>query len=102
MSKEYETYQLNWDGIHIEIRWAKNWMDFDDGTNMGHLEIRSIEPEKHPLPITETGYRSHFLYAHELNEYGGPENYVEAWLANDSKSQAWAVRKADFQQLALF
>lgn len=102
MNRDYETYQLNWDGIDIEIRWARHWLDFDDETSMGHLEICSIGPEKHPLPMTETGYRSHFIHAQELDQHGGPENYVEAWLANESKSEAWIDCKAGFQQLALF
>ncbi len=34
---------------------------------IAHLEIRSIKPERAPLPITETGYRSHF---HQPEQFG--------------------------------
>jgi len=102
MNKDYETYQLNWDGIDIEIRWARHWLDFDDETSMGHLEICSIGPEKHPLPMTETGYLSRFFSADYFDWFGGPLLYVELWLSHEGRSKAWIDCKARFQQLALF
>ena len=66
------------------------------------MEIRSISPKDHPLPMTETGYRSHFTKADEVNQYGGPANYAEAWLVQDAKLPAWQQRLADYQQMALF
>ena len=100
--KDYETHTMTWQGIDIEIRWTEGWLDFDDGTSMGHMEIRSISPKDHPLPMTETGYRSHFTKADEVNEYGGPANYAEAWLVQDAKLPSWQQRLADYQQMALF
>lgn len=102
MNTEYERHEITWDGIEIEVRWASSWMDFDDGTSMGHLEIQSIAPESSPLPMTETGYKSHFVHANEVNKFGGPLNYFEAWLAEESKSKDWRERKAAFDQMALF
>lgn len=102
MNTDYERQKITWDDIEIEVRWASNWMDYDDGTSMGHLEIQSVCPQKHPLPMTETGYRSHFIYEHEINEFGGPLNYVESWLDAESKSNKWLERKAAFNQMALF
>ncbi|NCN84215.1 MAG: hypothetical protein GW808_05655 [Sphingomonadales bacterium] len=101
MNTEYEIQKITWDGIEIEVRWASNWMDFDDGTSVGHLEIQSVSPQKHPLPMTETGYRSHFIHADEINQFGGALNYIESWLAAESKSNKWLERKAVFSQLAL-
>ena len=102
MMKDYEFHNLTWRGIEIEIRWTQSWVEFDDGTSMGHMEIRSISPKKHPLPLTETGYRSHFMKADAIHEYGGPANYAEAWLDEEAKTPAWQQRLADFRQLALF
>lgn len=57
---ETQTYSLTWhDGvsdIEIEITLKPDY--FKD---VAHLEIRSIAPERAPLPITATGYRSHFF-----------------------------------------
>lgn len=102
MNTDYETQKITWGGIEIEIRWASNWMDFDDGTSMGHLEIQSIAPEHCPLPMTETGYRSHFIHADELNESGCALNFVEDWLAEESNCNKWLERKFAFDQMELF
>ncbi|MBS0473096.1 MAG: hypothetical protein JSR60_18645 [Proteobacteria bacterium] len=47
-------------------------------TGLTHLSIHVLEPSTLKLPITETGYRSHFLS--EAEELGGPLAYVRAWL----------------------
>lgn len=56
---EAQIYSLTWhDGvsdIEIEITLKPDY--FKD---VAHLEIRSIAPERATLPITATGYRSHF------------------------------------------
>jgi hypothetical protein len=70
-----------WNGVRIDI--ACN-MDYSPicrqiyGEAIAHLEIRSVRKE--PLPITETGYRSHFVATDFIEEYGGPAEYVRCWL----------------------
>ena len=57
---EYETYQVTWQGISIEIRHCQNWFSMsEDDFVTQHIEIRS--EGNAPLPITSTGYRSHFV-----------------------------------------
>jgi len=52
----YEVHTCVWQEIEIELKyWPLKW------TVISHLEIRSVSPEKAPLPITETGYKSHFF-----------------------------------------
>ena len=45
-------------------------------------------------PISETGYRSHFLNAQVFEEAGGPVAYAEAWLV--------AVDDGKPKQMSLF
>ena len=45
---------------------------------VAHLDITTIEPPRAPLPITETGYRSHFLHPDEVAAYGGPEAFCQS------------------------
>ncbi len=46
-----QTFSLLWQGIEIEIVYTpRRWSVID------HLDIRSIQPERAPLPITGTGY----------------------------------------------
>lgn len=58
-----------------------------------HVEIETTRPRRAALPITESGYRSHFLEAVELINAGGPVTFVEAWLARESSAEAWRKRE---------
>lgn len=89
MTKNTEISHLDWQGIKIEIRWAKGW-----GLGYSHLELESIAPERAPLPMTGTGYRSHFIDADSVECLGGPAAYVEAWLAEEAKNPAWVAGEA--------
>ena len=50
-----ETHTLIWNDIEIRLTYQPNKWDV-----IAHLEVESINPERAPLPITETGYLSHF------------------------------------------
>lgn len=90
-------YKLVWEGITVSIKHTPHWHGAID-----HIEIRSIKPERAPLPITETGYKSHFIQEEYLNEYGGAEAYVLAWLDAESKSPEWKTRLEESKQFCLF
>ena len=101
MKTDYAIIHKNWNGIEIEIRWNADYVAFDDGGSMAHLEIESISPARAPLPITETGYRSHFIHRSNVDHMGGPEAYVEAWIAEQAQSLAWKTTEANACQYAL-
>ena len=61
-----------------------------------------MAPKKTPLPITETGYRSHFLSPLELVNDGGPVTFVTAWLDREAKGKDWQKRQAVRSQGDLF
>jgi hypothetical protein len=64
--------------------------------------MRSIDPADAPLPITETGYRSHFIAASAVAAAGGPVAYVDVWLTAESETPAWLEREQERLQLPLF
>lgn len=73
-----QSYRFTWQGVEIEavyepLRWGV----------IAHLSIRSIKPERAPLPITGTGYRSHF--------HPAPSNRVAAMWRR--KSSLGSTRK---------
>jgi hypothetical protein len=72
------------------------------GQSQDHIEVESIVPKKAPLPITETGYRSHFVSPLELINDGGPVTFVTAWLDREAKGRDWQKRQAIRQQGDLF
>ena len=71
--------------VKIRITHSRDYIA--SGTD--HIEIESIAPKKAPLPMTETGYRSHFMPALELMNAGGPVTFVTAWLEQEAKGKAW-------------
>lgn len=75
MPDEYETFELWWRGQKLILRWCSNSFVH---AGVAHIEILTEDRSAHPL--SETGYRSHFVPCHEVAESGGPEAYVHAWL----------------------
>lgn len=86
--KVYEIFILKWKGRALTLRWCPQWSE--DIT--AHLEI--VTEDRRPHPISETGYRSHFIARQRVEEAGGPVAYVTLWL--ESKDDGIPV------QLSLF
>lgn len=94
----FETYTFQWEGIEIEvIYWPLIW-----GVT-SHLEIRSLLPERAPLPITETGYKSHFFAPESVDlETQSIVEIVQEWLDSEAKSKDWVRYVEDSRQGDLF
>ena len=97
-------YEIAWQdpatgqSIALSVDHARNYLS--KGTD--HLEIHVVSPKKALLPITETGYRSHFIDALELVNAGGPVSFVSAWLDREARTAAWNKRQTARQQGDLF
>jgi len=63
---------------------------------------RVARADRAVLPVTETGYRSHFVPREEVEALGGPVAYARAWLDHAARSPAWAAHMAASRQLSLF
>ncbi len=98
MNIRYETHQMNWQGIALLVRWAPHWST--GICEIAHLEIKSCD--RQPLPITETGYRSHFIHREHVEEAGGPVAYACAWLDHEAQSEAWKKAQEEARQFSLF
>lgn len=95
---EKQTYRFEWRGIEIEAIYTPlQWKV------IAHLEVRSIKPERAPLPITETGYRSHFHQPGTIEGMGGDVvAQVISWLDEEAKSPEWRRIAMQARQLSLF
>ena len=94
MSIEMELQtQLTWHGLEIAVTCVPNWLNSDHA----HIEIRCAEP----LPITNTGYRSHFMPIRELEQWNSLDAFLLAWLDEASGSKDWQRIWAMRQQLSL-
>ncbi len=103
MSKEIEESIMVWRGINITVRYKPNYFKSTNeirGFRLAHLEV--ISANKAPLPFTESGYRSHFSDAAEIEAYGTPIDFVKAWLEEAAKSKTWKKYKEQSNQLTLF
>lgn len=97
-------YEITWtnpatsERITIRITHAREYLS----SGSDHLEIESLRPKKAPLPITETGYRSHFIPALDLMNAGGPVTFVTAWINQEAKGKIWTKAATAKQQADLF
>ena len=92
------TYSLAWREWKLEVR--QSFPSYA-GKGRTHLEVRVKSPARAPIPITITGYCSHFIATDELAAAGGAVAFVTSWLDRDAKTKAWAKMEATWRQLEL-
>jgi hypothetical protein len=54
-----------------------------------------------PLPVTETGYRSHFFHPEELALFDDVEDFVRQWLAEHDGPE-YRAKLDSSKQMELF
>jgi hypothetical protein len=97
------TEPLTWEGLTLSISYDPQWLPGSEGySGRAHLEVRVIAPERAPLPITDTGYRSHFLLAGIVEGAGGPAAYVRRWLDEAARHPSWPRLRDRWRQYSLF
>lgn len=93
---EIRAFRIRWQGIAIYLKWEPNAY----AGVISHLQIQSEHREA--MPVTETGYRSHFCQRHEVEVWGGPVPYIRAWLDQESQSEARKTYAANSAKTQLF
>lgn len=97
-------YEIRWQNpvdqqiVTIRITHTRNYLT--SGTD--HIQIEAKKPKRAPLPITDTGYLSHFIDFQQLNAAGGPVSFVEAWLARETGTKDWRRKETARRQGDLF
>jgi hypothetical protein len=105
MKEQYQIYHINWNGIEIEIRYCPDWsqaLQEGHGITMAHLEVETISPARAALPITETGYKSHFTNADVIIAAGGAVKFLRDALDCAAQSKDWKRLDAESRQGVLF
>lgn len=89
---------VEWEGIKIDACYRSLYC------GAPHIELHVLEPALAPLPVTDTGYRSHFHHQlpADIEAAGGVTPFVKAWLDHEAKSPEWRKRQITGQQLQLF
>ena len=86
---------ITWRGIELRIIHTTNYF-----AGIDHIEIHS--KNRVPFPISETGYKSHFLHFGGLQEHASAVEYVLAWLECEAKNKAWKTQEFASRQGNLF
>ena len=94
MAKNFETFSLVWCDHDIEISVQANWLN----TGHWHIELRCTAR----LPVTETGYRSHFVPDGMFSGQDDVRMYVLDWLETAAGDPSWTCYVEDSKQLKLF
>tara|TARA_R110002020_G_scaffold219395_5_gene427303 strand:+ start:1466 stop:1771 length:306 start_codon:yes stop_codon:yes gene_type:complete len=96
----YTDHHIEWEGIAVLVKWCPRYFGVKDIYQIAHLEIHAAN--KTPLPITETGYKSHFIDKETVEALGGPVAYARTWLDEAAASPEWKARAQASRQLSLF
>lgn len=71
--RSLESFEAEWQGIRLAITYEANWLNMArHGMPVAHLTVTSIAAERAPLPITGTGFRSHFPSAELVEQEAAP------------------------------
>lgn len=89
------TTMLIWNGIKIMVTHTPNRFGDTD-----HIELNVEDRQR--IPLTETGYRSHFCHESVIEPYGSALAFVHAWLDAEAQSREWLAYVEASRQLSLF
>ena len=91
-------HKLVWRHVTARVRHTRDYIN----EGWSHIELIVLAPKDAPLPITQTGYLSHFLDEVELAKTGGPMKFFLGWLDREARNPAWAKAEFRWRQLELF
>lgn len=70
---------------------------------ISHFEVRALNPRGAPLPITKTGYRSHFFHPESVDfSECGVVAFITDWLDTEAEKPDWKECVEVTRQYALF
>ena len=101
--KDYQTHQASWQGIPLSVSYCPDFCAaFREvmGRPVAHLTITT--GDRQPLPVTETGFLSHFTGPELVDAEGGPVAFMLAWLDHAATLPEWRDRQEQAKQLSLF
>ena len=99
IDENIQTFEIEWQGTPITLNYQEDWLGQfkkHGHHHISHIEIRSEDSQ--PLPITETGYLSHFFEPRDIN----PVAEIMEWLDLRAQSKEWKKYIEDSQQMSLF
>ena len=91
------TARGQWQHVVFRVRHTPNYIL--QGTD--HIELIVISPKREPLPISATGYLSHFTYdSKQVPNAKAALAFFLAWMEREAKTKAWQKADAAWQARA--
>jgi hypothetical protein len=75
MSEE-TIFTIEAEGVPVRVRYCPHYFAT---MGLAHMEFRSASEPPKPIPISATGYRSHFCAPEAVAQLGTPEAYATAY-----------------------
>jgi len=70
---EYEEFTITVNGNLIKVRYNPTW---SSTLNLAHVEFHSPASPAQPIPVSSTGYRSHFFTKEHISSFNSLEHYA--------------------------
>jgi len=105
MNNQKQICKTVWQDIAIEVAYTPDWLNQANKypeAGYAHIEVRSIEPEKIPLPITETGYKSEFIHDSCIDGLDDAVAFIIDQLEEGAKAPVWQAYVEQQRQYTLF
>ena len=90
----------------LTVEWQEMIVEFEsgggaDGFSMGQFTFRSPHEPPRRIPVSETGYFSHFAPMEEVSSYESPQAYAKVYVLSII-DQERARKPGSRDQLSLF
>ncbi len=99
------TTRGQWQHVVFRVRHTPDYII----TGTDHLELIVIAPScraddktREPLPITKTGYLSHFTYDRAIPDAKAALTFFLEWINREAKTKRWQKADNNRRQLDLF
>jgi len=100
MKKDFSIIRKIWNGINIEIRFDRYFIQFDDGQWQARVEIESLN--RTSLPDCKRGYKEIIILASEVDNYDSLAEFALSWLNTHVRANNFKVPLNNPNQPALF
>ncbi|MBN8647522.1 MAG: hypothetical protein J0L55_06160 [Caulobacterales bacterium] len=100
MKKDFSITRKIWNGINIEIRFDRYFIQFDDGQWQARVEIESLN--RASLPDCKCGYKEIIIEADEVDCCDRVEEFAFNWLNTHACASQFKAQKPLPNHPALF
>jgi hypothetical protein len=90
-------FTLTVEAQEMVVDYQPHWLK-----DVGHFEFRSPHQPPRRIPVSETGYRSHFGDMDEIEAMDSPQEYARVVVLAQLRGQSIAPVEADEEQPMLF